>query len=92
MNRLPEFDWIIIDSAPAVPVADAALMANECDGVLLVVRSSSTPRDAARAPRREFADRNVIGVVLNGVTPELSPYTQYYYSAYGRDAKVESKN
>ena len=24
--------------------------------------------------RREFADRNVVGVVLNGITPELSPY------------------
>src|SRR5438105_3537044 len=67
LNRLqPSFDWIIIDSAPAVPVSDAALMARDCDGVLLVVRSNSTPNDAARRARREFADRNVIGVVLNG--------------------------
>ncbi len=93
LNRLePSFDWIIIDSAPSVPVADAALMANDCDGVLLVVRSNSTPSDAARRARREFAERNVIGVVLNGITPELAPYMQYYYAAYGRDAKAESKN
>jgi len=31
-------------------------------------------------------------VVLNGVNPELSPYMGYYYSAYGSDAKAESKN
>jgi protein-tyrosine kinase len=86
------FDWIIIDSAPAVPVADAALLANFCDGVLLVVRSNSTPIDAARQARKEFAERNVVGVVLNGITPDLSPYSQYYYQAYGAETKVEARN
>ncbi len=93
LNRLEStFDWIIIDSAPAVPVADATLMAKDCDGVLLVVRSNSTPTDAARRARREFADRNVVGVVLNGISPELSPYMQYYSAAYGQDARAASKN
>ena len=93
LNRLqPTFDWIVIDSAPSVPVSDAVLMANDCDGVLLVVRSNSTPTDAARRARREFAERNVIGVVLNGITPELAPYMQYYYAAYGREGKAVSKN
>lgn len=86
------FDWIIIDSPPAVPVADAALLSNFCDGVLLVVRSNSTPMDAARQARKEFAERNVVGVVLNGITADLSPYSQYYYSAYGADSKAEAKN
>jgi protein-tyrosine kinase len=84
------FDWIIIDSAPAVPVADAALLANFCDGVLMVVRSNSTPIDAARKARKEFADRNVVGVVLNGIAADQSPYSYYY--AYGSDAKLEAKN
>src|SRR6476660_8156528 len=35
LSRLePMFDWIIIDSAPVIPVSDAALMAKDCDGVL----------------------------------------------------------
>src|SRR5437764_5507110 len=56
LSRLePLFDWIIIDSPPAVPVADAAILAKDCDGVLLVVRSNSTPTDAARRARNEFA-------------------------------------
>lgn len=93
LNRLEtSFDWMIIDSAPSVPVTDAVLMANDVDGVLLVVRSNSTPTDAARRARQEFADRNVIGVVLNGIAPELSPYMQYYYAAYGRNGNAESKN
>jgi protein-tyrosine kinase len=86
------FDWIIIDSPPAVPVADAALLSNFCDGVLLVVRSNSTPMDAARQARKEFSDRNVVGVVLNGITADLSPYSQYYYTAYGSEPKAEAKN
>lgn len=91
LSRLENmFDWIIIDSAPAVPVADAALLANFCDGVLLVVRSNSTPIDAARRARSEFADRNVVGVVLNGINPDLSPYSYYY--AYGSEPKAEARN
>lgn len=88
LQRLePLFDWIIIDSPPAVPVTDASVIANDCDGVLLVVRSNSTPTDAARRARNEFVGRNVVGVVLNGVTSDVSPYMQYYYAAYSPDAK-----
>ncbi len=85
------FDWIIIDSPPAVLVSDAALLANYCDGVLLVVRSNNTPVDAARKAMQEFSDRNLVGVVLNGMAPGLSPYSQYYYP-YGGADKAETRN
>ena len=93
LSRLePMFDWIIIDSPPSVLVSDAGLLANYCDGVLLVVRSNSTPVDAAKRARREFAEKNVVGVVLNGISSELSPYSQYYYPAYGAPANIETTN
>ncbi len=93
LSRLePMFDWIIIDSPPAVLVSDSALLANYCDGVLLVVRSNNTPVDAARRARKEFTDHNVVGVVLNGIAPDLSPYSQYYYKAYGAETNSEAKN
>lgn len=83
LNRLePLFDWIIVDSPPAVPVSDASLLANYCDGVLIVVRSNATPFDVARKARQEFRDTSLVGVVLNGIEVGSS-YTQYYYSAYG---------
>jgi protein-tyrosine kinase len=85
------FDWIIIDSPPSVLISDAGLLANYCDGVLLVVRSNSTPVDAAKRARKEFAERNLVGVVLNGISSELSPYSQYYYPSYGA-AKAETSN
>lgn len=93
LNRLePLFDWIVIDSPPAALVSDANLLANYCDGVILVVRSNNTPVDAARRARKEFAGRNVVGVLLNGISPELSPYTQYYYSAYAGSVGGQTKN
>jgi protein-tyrosine kinase len=83
LNRLqPLFDWIIVDSPPAAAVSDAALIANYCDGVLMIVRSNATPFDIAQRARQEFGD-NLIGVVLNGIST-LPAYSQYYYNAYGK--------
>jgi protein-tyrosine kinase len=76
------FEWIIIDTPPAVPVSDASLMANYCDGVLMVVRSDATPFDIARKARQEFADNHLVGVVLNGIDADSTPYNEYYFSAY----------
>jgi capsular exopolysaccharide synthesis family protein len=81
MNRVEAlFDWIVIDSPPAVTVSDSSLLANFCDGVLLVVRSTMTPFDMARKARMEFGDKQLLGVVLNGVQPDASEYSHRYYS------------
>jgi len=84
------FDWIIIDSPPAVPVSDASVLAKVCDGVLMVVRSNATPVDMARRARQEFPDQALVGVVLNGTDSESIPYSRYYYEAYGKNV-TESK-
>jgi protein-tyrosine kinase len=89
LNRVETlFDWIILDSPPAMPVSDASLLANFCDGVLLVVRSNVTPSDVARKVRQEFRDKQLVGVVLNGVDAESSAYSRYYY---GYEEAAESK-
>jgi protein-tyrosine kinase len=79
----PLFDWIIIDSPPAVPVSDSSLLAKACDGVLLVVRSNVTPSDMARRAREEFPEQALVGVVLNGTSGVDAPaYSRYYYERY----------
>jgi protein-tyrosine kinase len=78
----PLFDWIIIDSPPAVPVSDASVLAKACDGVLMVVRSNVTPADAARRARQEFPDQALVGLVLNGTRADEEPYARYYYESY----------
>lgn len=79
----PLFDWIVVDSPPVGPVADAALLSKFCDGVLIVVRSSVTPFDVAQKARHEFSDKMLVGVVLNGIDAASSAYPEYYYKVYG---------
>ena len=65
------FDHVIMDSAPLLEFADAAILAADCDGVLLVSRADITRRDRlAQAVRRlEKIGAPVVGAVLI-VTPE----------------------
>ncbi len=81
----PLFDWIIIDSPPAIPVSDASMLAKACDGVLMVVRSNATPSDVASKARMEFPDQALVGVVLNGTHKDVAPYARYYYEAYQKN-------
>jgi protein-tyrosine kinase len=72
------FDWVVIDSPAALPVSDAALIAGCCDGVLMVVRSNSTPFDLVRKARRSFPDERLLGVVLNGIPDDSHAQNTYY--------------
>jgi capsular exopolysaccharide synthesis family protein len=78
----PAFDWIIIDSPPALPVADASVLGGLVDGVLLVVRARSTPSEASLKACKELRDAHILGVVLNSAE-ESAGYNSYYASGYG---------
>ncbi len=73
------FDWVILDTSPVIPVSDATLVAGSCDGILMVVRSNSTPSDLARRAREEFPDKLLLGVVLNGAPSGKLAQSKYYY-------------
>jgi protein-tyrosine kinase len=80
LNSLtPIFDWIIIDSPPALPVHDASILADLADGVLLVLRAGSTDLEVAEKAAAEFRSKNLLGVVLNQVEKSDS-YGEYYYT------------
>jgi protein-tyrosine kinase len=78
----PIFDWIILDSPPALPVHDASMLAGLCDGVLFVVRAGRTDFEMAEKASSEFRDKNLLGVVLNCVEKGDS-YGTYYYGYPG---------
>jgi protein-tyrosine kinase len=83
MKRLLEraasiFDWIILDSPPALPVHDASMLADLCDGVVFVVRAGQTDYEMAEKASSDFRDKNLLGVVLNCVEKGDS-YGTYYY-------------
>jgi protein-tyrosine kinase len=87
----PLFDWVIIDSPPCLPVADANVLAGSCDGVLLVVRARSTPAAATERARKELQRRKVVGVVLNAVE-EAYVQEHYYYQGYGPRSAAHQGN
>jgi polysaccharide biosynthesis transport protein len=89
-----DFDRVIIDSPPVVPVTDAAVLATRCDGGILVVRASKTTRELATRGARALSDvgGRIVGVVLNSVDLEAGHYgyyQRYYY--YRREGYYSSE-
>src|SRR5258706_16094598 len=61
----PVFDWVILDSPPTLPVSDALMLAELCDGVLTVIRAAQTGFDSAQKSCHQLREKNLIGVALN---------------------------
>lgn len=84
LDRLtPLFDWVILDSPPCLPVADASMLAGLCNGVLFVLRAASTPVEVAQKACKNLQGRNVVGVVLNGMEQGQLYGSHYYAYGYG---------
>jgi capsular exopolysaccharide synthesis family protein len=77
------FDWVIIDSPPLVPVADANVWGRLADGMLLVTRQGVTERKMLEKGLKPLDNPALLGVVFNGSTDSHHHY--YYYSPYGRE-------
>ena len=73
------FDWIIIDSPPLVPVADANVWGRLADGMLLVARQGVSERKMIEKGLKPLDNPTLLGVVFNGSTDSHHHY--YYYSA-----------
>ena len=85
LNNLRErAEIVIIDSAPVAGVSDTALLISRVDGVIAVVALGEVTRPMLRELREQvrLAEGNLLGVVLNKVTPEHGSY--YYYRYYHR--------
>ncbi len=79
-----EYDLVILDSAPLLPVSDSVELGKFADGVILVVRAGVTERDFLEEVRRiiENARLRVLGAVLNAV--DLARHYGYYRYRYYR--------
>lgn len=86
------FDYVLIDTPPLSNVADADLIAAQCDGGILVVQSGVTPRGliASSLKQLDRAGCELIGVVLNRVKTKHNPY-YYKYGKYVYDSSTDKR-
>jgi len=83
LNRLSTFfDWILIDSPPALLVTDSVALSHYADATLLVARAGFTPRDSIEEAIQAIGRNRVLGIVLNGVEGLNPSYAKYYRSYY----------
>jgi capsular exopolysaccharide synthesis family protein len=78
------YDFVVLDSPPVLPVADARILAGHADGALLVVKATHNRRMEALAAFQQLAATHagVLGIVMiGGYTPAGSYH--YGYSSYG---------
>jgi len=83
-----KFKFIVIDSPPIMAATDAVILSVQTDGVLLVVRSGETPKEAFTRTRDllHSVKCRILGVVLNAVdsgAPDYYYSYRYYPYSYG---------
>jgi succinoglycan biosynthesis transport protein ExoP len=81
MNRFLQlartnFDFVVIDAPPLLPVADPRALIEHVDGIALVVASMKTPKDAVETALHECPElqEKLTGVVLNGAADDVNRY------------------
>lgn len=75
------FEYIVLDSPPLLPVAEAMLIVRMADVVVHVIRARSTPRDVVTNAIKMIGQERAVAVVLNGVEAKDTPYSYYNYSS-----------
>ncbi len=86
------YDTIVIDAPPLLPVTDAALLAEQTDGALVVVRHGKTTREQLHGAHERLAGvgANILGVVFNMVPGKRGGPDGYGYG-YGYGYAPEGK-
>ena len=78
-----QYDYIVLDGPPTLPVSDSCILANKVDGVVVVVRAEVTKIKVAKEGilRLKNLNANVIGTVLTLAEPKkMIEYGDYYYA------------
>ncbi len=83
-----KYKFVVIDSPPVMAATDAVILSVQTDGVVLVVRSGETPKEAFTRARELLVSvkAHMLGVVLNAVDSRAPDYYysyRYYPYSYG---------
>jgi len=83
-----QFDLVILDTPPVLPVPDAVTISEQVDAFMLIFRFSHTPHQLFRQAIEDLGERKIVGVILNG---EVKKPDKYYHKYYGKYYQVENK-
>ena len=86
-----QFDLVILDTPPILPVPDAVTISEQVDAFILLFRFSHTPHQLFRQAIDELGERKIVGVVLNGEEKKSDKYYHKYYGKYYQVAHTEGK-
>ena len=91
------YDYIIVDTPPIGSIIDAAIVAKQCDGAVLVFESELvSSKEAVRIKEQlQMTGCRLIGAVLNKVDIKKNKYYHkynYYYHGYQEKKEVTKKN
>ena len=98
MKRLIEevseqFDVVLIDTPPIIAVTDAAILAQEVDGVILVLASGEVNKEYAQRAKEQLdkVGAKILGAIINKADMKTSEYYYYYYYHGTDDPKKKRK-
>jgi tyrosine-protein kinase Etk/Wzc len=77
-----DYEYIVIDTPPSLPVTDAQVVGSTADATIIVMRSGETEETAAQRAVEQLRHvrARVAGAVLNGVSVRRDRYYSYYRS------------
>lgn len=81
---LEEYDLVLLDCPPLLPVADTHVIGDVADSAILVVRANSTPKEVLQQALKEFGTEKFFAAVLNRAHPYNIPYFREVYGYYRR--------
>lgn len=87
-----EYDMVLVDCPPILPVTDAAIVGRQVDWSVLIYQVGKVPRNALRRAKFHLSNvgAHVLGLAMNDVKAEIggySPYSQYMIKYYGEETK-----
>jgi len=82
-----QYDFILIDSPPILPLSDMNIFEEVVDGIVMIVRAESTTRDTVTKALDTLGTDKVLGIVLNDV--RQAPFSSYRYN-YKYDYKPDT--
>lgn len=81
-DRYPD-RLVIFDSPPVQLAPETIVVANEVDGIFLLVYRGQTPRDAVQYTLERFKQEKFKGVIFNGYERHEKKYKKYKKNGYG---------